>query len=171
MKEQFEAMGLPVVEVRLGQVDLERPLLPEETAQVDIFLRDYGFELLEDQKAKLVERIKTLLIELIHYRKEKTGLTYSTFLAQSIGRDYSTLSHTFSSLENTTIEKFIILQKVEYIKAQLEYEELSLGEIATRLHYRSLSHLSKQFKAVTGYSPSEYRKLQIMNRLPLDQVS
>lgn len=171
VKEQFEAMGLPVMEVQLGHVDLERPLIPEETEHVKAFLKDYGFELLEDRKAKLVELIKTLIIEVIHYKEEKIGSNYSTYLAQAIGKDYSTLSHAFSSIEGTTIEKYIILQKVEYIKAQLEYEELSLGEIAARLHYSSLSHLSKQFKAVTGFTPSGYKKSTIRGRLPLDNLT
>jgi AraC family transcriptional regulator len=171
VKEQLQAMSLPVVEVHLGHVDLERPLLPFETEKVKAFLMDYGFELLEDRKAKLVERIKSLLIEVIHYREEKISSNYSTYLAQAIGKDYSTLSHAFSALENTTIEKYIILQKVEYIKAQLEYEELSLGEIAARLHYSSLSHLSKQFKAVTGFTPSDYKKRSIRGRFPIDSLS
>lgn len=163
-------MELPVIEVRLGQVDLERPLQPDEKEKVIAFLNDYGFELLEDKKAKLVEQIKNLLIEVIHYKGEKIASNYSTYLAHNIGKDYSTLSHAFSSVENITIEKYIILQKIEYIKAQLEYEELSLGEIANRLHYSSLSHLSKQFKSVTGFTPSEYKKLHLNDRQPLDQV-
>ncbi|QHL87966.1 helix-turn-helix domain-containing protein [Nibribacter ruber] len=171
IKDQFALLHLPVNEVRLGQVDLDRPLNQEELERVKSVMAEYGFELLEDRKGKLVEQIKTLLIEAIHYQEEKISANYSTYLAQAIGKDYSTLSHVFSSMENVTIERYIILQKVEYIKAELDYEELSLGEIAARLHYSSLSHLSKQFKAVTGYSPSEYRKLQIMNRLPLDQVT
>ncbi|GAA4310260.1 AraC family transcriptional regulator [Nibribacter koreensis] len=164
VKEQFEAMSLPVIEVHLGHVDLERPLLPEEIEQVKIFLMDYGFDLLEDRKAKLVEHIKTLLIDVIHYKQEKIGTNYSNFLAQAIGKDYSTLSHTFSAEEGITIEKYIILLKVEYVKALLEYDELSLGEIANRLQYSSLSHLSKQFKKVTGLKPSEYKKLPIKSR-------
>ncbi|MFB9864900.1 helix-turn-helix domain-containing protein [Rufibacter immobilis] len=171
IRDQFALLQLPVIDVRLGQVDFERPLQPEELEKVKLVLEDYGFELLEDRKARLVEQIKTLLIDVIHHKVEGISSNYSTYLAQAIGKDYSTLSHTFSSLEKVTIERFIILQKVEYIKAQLDYEELSLSEIASRLHYSSLSHLSKQFKTVTGYSPTEYKRLEIRNRRSLDQVS
>lgn len=170
IEDQFALLQLPVLGVRLGQVDLARPIQAGEMEQVKSILAEYGFELLEDKKEKLIEHIKALLIDAIHHKEEKIFTNYSTYLSHAIGKDYSTLSHAFSSLEKVTIEKFIILQKVEYVKAQIEYDELSLGEIAARLHYSSLSHLSKQFKAVTGYSPTEYRKLQLRGRLPLDQV-
>ena len=170
IKEQFTRLQLPVLDVQLGLVELARPLAAAEKERVKLLLEDYGFELLEDKKLKLVEQIKTILIDLIHYKNEKIATTYSTYLSQAIGKDYSTLSHAFSSVENMTIERFIILQKIEYIKAQLDYEELSLGEIASRLHYSSLSHLSKQFKTITGYTPSNYKKQAIRNRLPLDKV-
>lgn len=171
IKEQLMLLNLPVIEVHLGHVDLERPLEAAEKDKVIEFLSDYGFELLEERKAKLVEQIKTLIIDAVHYKEEPITSNYSTYLAQTIGKDYSTLSHAFSSMESVTIEKYIILQKIEYIKAQLEYEELSLGEIASKLHYSSLSHLSKQFKSVTGYTPSEYKKLQIKDRHTLDRVN
>ncbi|RNI24175.1 AraC family transcriptional regulator [Rufibacter latericius] len=170
IQEQFALLNLPVLGVQLGFVELTRPLEAMEKERVKVVLEDYGFELLEDRKLKLVEQIKTLLIDLIHYREEKITTNYSTFLSQALGKDYSTLSHAFSSVENMTIERYIILQKIEYIKAQLDYEELSLGEIAARLHYSSLSHLSKQFKAITGYTPSDYKKLAVRDRLPLDQM-
>ncbi|PIQ21356.1 MAG: AraC family transcriptional regulator [Cytophagales bacterium CG18_big_fil_WC_8_21_14_2_50_42_9] len=170
IKEQFARLELPVLDVQLGWVELARPLGAAEKDKVKEVLEDYGFELLEDKKMKLIEQIKTFLIDLIHYKNEKITTNYSTYLSQAIGKDYSTLSHAFSSVEHMTIERFIILQKIEYIKAQLDYEELSLGEIATRLHYSSLSHLSKQFKAITGYTPSDYKKLAIRARLPLDKL-
>lgn len=170
IEDQFALLNLPVAAVQLGQVDMERPLLPEEEDQVRLVLEDFGFELLKDKKAKLVEQIKTLVIDLVHYKQEKDGAKLSTFLAQQIGKDYSTLSHTFSSVENMTIERFLILQKVEFTKAQLEYGELSLKEIASVLHYSSLSHFSKQFKDVTGLTPSEYRKMNVRSRRPLDQL-
>ncbi|WP_223809030.1 helix-turn-helix domain-containing protein [Rufibacter hautae] len=171
IKEQLTLLNIPVIEVYLGYVDLKRPLEPAEKEKVKEFLSDYGFELLEERKAKLVEQIKTLIIDAVHYKEEQITSNYSTYLAQTIGKDYSTLSHAFSSMEGITIEKYIILQKIEYIKAQLDYEELSLGEIASKLHYSSLSHLSKQFKAVTGFTPSEYKKLQVNGRNSLDAVS
>ncbi|QNF31276.1 AraC family transcriptional regulator (plasmid) [Adhaeribacter swui] len=170
IREQFARLEIPVLDVQLGLVELTRPLQATEKEKVLIVLEDYGFELLVDKKLKLVEQIKTCIIDLIHHKSEKITTTYSTYLSQAIGKDYSTLSHVFSSVENMTIERFIILQKIEYIKAQLDYEELSLGEIASRLHYSSLSHLSKQFKTITGYTPSEYKKQAIRDRLPLDRL-
>lgn len=171
IQEQFARLNLPVLDVQLGWVDLARPLQGEEKERVKFILEDYGFELLENKKAKLVEQIKTIVIDLIHYKEEKIATNYSTYLAQAIGKDYSTLSHVFSSVEHITIEKYIILQKIECIKAHLDYEELTLGEIASRLHYSSLSHLSKQFKSITGYTPSEYKKLSGKDRLSLDNVN
>ena len=171
IREQFAQLEIPVLDVQLGLVELARPLEATEKEKILLVLEDYGFELLIDKKLKLVEQIKTCIIDLIHHKSEKITTTYSTYLSQAIGKDYSTLSHVFSSVENMTIERFIILQKIEYIKAQLDYEELSLGEIASRSHYSSLSHLSKQFKAITGFSPSEYKKQAIRNRFTLDNVT
>lgn len=171
IQEQFARLNLPVLDVQLGRVDLARPLQGEEKERVKFILEDYGFELLENKRAKLVEQIKTIVIDLIHYKEEKIATNYSTYLAQAIGKDYSTLSHVFSSVEHITIEKYIILQKIECIKAHLDYEELTLGEISSRLHYSSLSHLSKQFKSITGYTPSEYKKLSGKDRLSLDNVN
>jgi AraC family transcriptional regulator len=171
IEEQFYRLGLPLTGVRLGQVDLERPLAKQEKDQVKLVLEDYGFELLEDKRAILVNQIKTALIELIIHQHDKITSNYSTYLVKITGKEYGTLSHAFSAVENVTIEKYIILLKVEYIKAHLDYGELSLGEIAARLQYSSLSHLSKQFKAVTGYAPSEYKRQPVKTRVPLNRLT
>lgn len=166
--EEFDRLGLPVTAVKLGQVDLERPLEEQEKKMVDHFLADYGFELLEDKRSILVNQIKSALINLIIHQQETITTNYSTYLVKITGKEYGTLSHTFSSSENFTIEKYIILLKIEYIKAHMDYEELSLGEIADRLQYSSLSHLSKQFKAVTGFTPSQYKRQHLRTRIPLN---
>ena len=170
IEEELDRLGLPVTAVSLGQADLERPLEPEEREQVLSVLANYGFEILEDKRAILVNQIKTALISLIIFQEDRIKTNYSTYLAKITGKEYGTLSHTFSETEKFTIEKYIILLKIEYIKAHMDYEELSLGEIAAHLQYSSLSHLSKQFKAITGYSPSEYKRQPVKTRIPLNRL-
>ncbi|MGV3502537.1 MAG: helix-turn-helix domain-containing protein [Adhaeribacter sp.] len=171
IEHQFGQLGLPLLAVRLGEADLARPLADEERAPLLAALDEYGFKLLEDKRAILVNQIKTALIGLIFYQQEYITTNYSTYLEQMTGRDYSSISHIFSAREHCTIARYIILLKVEYIKAHIDYDEESLGEIANRLQYSSLSHLSRQFREVTGYSPSEYMQLPVKTRIPLNHLT
>lgn len=134
-------------------------------------LEENGFELLMDKNARLVEQVKIVVINLIYQNQlEHLNKNFSEVIAHEIGKDYSNLSNLFSSVERITIEKYIILQKIERVKELLVYEELSLGEIAYRLGYSSVQHLSGQFKSVTGLTPSHFKSVKNQRRNVIDQV-
>jgi len=166
VKEELEKLGLEVKEIDLGEATVFGKADPEEIKQV---LADAGFELLEDKKARQVEQIKNYIIQLIQ-EPETRNLNYSDLIAEHLGRDYHYLSQLFSSSENVTIERYIILQKIEKVKEWLVYDELSLSEMAYKLGYSSVAHLSSQFKQVTGFTPTAFKKLKAHNRKPLDEV-
>jgi len=169
--EELEKLGIPVVSIELGRVKLKNPLHEEEIVKVKDVLSENGFELIDDKKSRTIERIKTLVIELIHYQKEKAQhINFSDFIASEIGYDYSYLSNLFSSVEGTTLEKYIISQKIEKVKELLVYDELTLSEIAFQLGYSSVQHLSNQFKKVTGLSPSHFKHIKENKRKPLDAI-
>ena len=159
--EDLTALGLQVHRVVLGEADVSAP----EGAEPDLEavrrrLLDAGFALLEDPRAQLVEQIKTLLVTLIHYPLPGPRLlNYSDYLVEHLGRDYHYLSHLFSSEEGLTIEKFIIRQKVERAKELIGYGELSMAQVAEQLDYSSPAHLSRQFRQVTGLTPTEFQRL------------
>lgn len=157
VREELEAAGLHVVDVSLGEATIqsEDDIDLEKVRKV---LTKAGFELIDDKNNRLIERIKTLIIEIIHHGREKSNLNFSDIIAREIGKDYHSLSALFSATENTTIEKFIISQKIEKVKELLFYNELTLSEIAWKLDYSSSAHLSAQFKQVTGMTPSQFKK-------------
>lgn len=161
VREDLTALGLCVTQVALGIADVTTPSGTEPNyVAIQTALQAAGFELLDDPRAQLVNRIKTLLIKLIHY--PTTGprlLNYSHYLVQHLGRDYHYLSHLFSAAEGLTIEKFIIRQKVERAKELIDYGELSMAEVAGQLGYSSPAHLSRQFRQVTGLTPTEFQKM------------
>lgn len=168
----FKQSGLEPHSVTLGEVRLSTPPTTEQTKALEQKLHEFGFELLTDQKHRIIEKIKTLVIERIqqddHY-KEK-GPLFSTLLAEALHKDYSSLSKLFSEVEGITIEKYIIEQKIEKVKEWLAYDELTLSEMADRLGYSSVAHLSAQFKKTTGFTPSTFRKQKDHHRRPLDKI-
>ncbi|WP_250419032.1 MULTISPECIES: AraC family transcriptional regulator [Pontibacter] len=169
--EELEKLQLPVQEVKLGEAVISRELQPTEINQVRGILAENGFQLLEDPKAELAERIKIAVIDLLRSgRVEELNVNLSDYLAAQLGKDYNTLSTLFSASEGITIARFMVLQKVEMAKELLDYNELTLSQIADRLGYSSVAHLSGQFKQVTGLTPSEYKKGNSVSRKPLDQV-
>ena len=170
VKEEFDKGGISVVKMRLGEVELKNPLDSVRKNQISIALSQRGFELLEDKNGQIIESIKSLIVEQIHHADQALNTNYSTYLEREIGKDYSTLSSLFSSVEGVTIERYVILQKLEKIKELLIYDELNLSQIAHRLGYSSVQHLSNQFKKNTGMTPSEFRKLQDPVRKGLDEI-
>jgi AraC family transcriptional regulator len=152
-------LQLAVLEVELGRVVLERDLEADELRQVGEILQEQGFELVLPNQPKVTEQIKRLIHEVIYQQEGPKNIKFSEYLARNIGRDYSFLSHTFSRLDKMTIEKYIILQKIIYAKKLLADPELSLSQVASRLSFSSVSHLSLQFKRITGYTPSKFRTL------------
>jgi AraC-like DNA-binding protein len=169
VQEELEKLGLEVKDISLGEVTV---LFPSEKVPLDKIaetLAKAGFELLEDKKAKTVEEIKRFVIQLVQ-QPEHRNKNYSELIAKHIGKDYHALSQLFSATENVTIEKYIILQKIERVKELLVYDELSLSQIADEMGYSSVAHLSGQFKQVTGFTPSAFKKLKTHNRQPLDEI-
>lgn len=129
-----------------------------------------GLELLDDKKSILIERIKSVIIEMIHYSDEVPKVNYSDYISQKLDYDYTYLSNVFSEVKGTTIQQFIINHKIEKVKELLLYDELNLTEISYRLHYSSVAHLSNQFKKVTGLSPTFFKTLKSKRVLNLEDI-
>ena len=172
IKSIFQDLHLSPLSVEMGEVDFgEKILSAAQIREIDKAITPFGFELIDDRKGRLVEKIKKSIIDLIRNRDEESTVKLSDYLQQQMHRDYSSLSHLFSSLEGTTIEQYLINQKIEKIKELIIYDELNLGQIAARLGYSSLAHLSGQFKKVTGLTPSHFKRLRdSRQRLPLDKL-
>ena len=170
VKSQLEQLGLHPLSVELGIAVLPDAVSDETYQRVKASLETFGFELIDDKKSQTVELIKDAIIELVHYDDNGLKTNLSDYLASKLHRDYSALSKLFSETTNTTIEKYLIAQKIERVKELLAYDEFSLSEIAGMLNYSSVAHLSAQFKRVTGLSPSAYKRAGRPGRLPLDKV-
>jgi AraC-like DNA-binding protein len=170
VKNELEKMGYNPLTVQLGEVELKEELSRDELATFQNRLNDLGFELIDDTKSKLIEKIKLLVIQLIHHGDGQMHENYSEYIAAKLNKEYNYLSHLFSEVEGTTIEKYIINQKIERVKELLVYNELTLSEIADSLGYSSVAHLSGQFRKVTGLTPSYFKKLKENKRKPLDEV-
>jgi len=163
--------GIVPASVELGIVKLNQPLPDEKEQKIRNMLAAEGFEWLDDQKTKQAEEIKRTIIELVHYGElDEMNKKLSDYLSQKLHKDYHYISTLFSSIENTTIEQYFILQKIEKVKEWLVYNEFTLSEIAFKLGYSSVAHLSAQFKKVTGFTPSQFKSLKEHNRKPLDRL-
>ena len=156
--------------VRLGEVSLIKNLTKEQLAKLEKDLNDVGFEILDNQKRQLIEQIKSLLIQKVQQGNIEEHLSIFKFLTENIFKDYSSLTKLFSEVEGITIEQFFILQKIEKIKEWLTYNELSLSEIAYKLGYSSVAHLSGQFKKLTGMTPTQFKKLGPFHRNSIDKI-
>lgn len=170
VKQVLETQQLAYSNVQLGEVDLTPGVHPNWREQLDTELHKLGFALIDDRKTRIIEKIKNLVISMIHQTQESPKHNISSYLAEQLHYDYNYLSYTFSEVENITIEKFIINQKIERVKELLVYDELSLNEIADQMGYSSVSHLSNQFKKVTGLTPSYFRKVKENKRKSLDEL-
>lgn len=169
--EELEKLQLPVQEITLGEATLTTEPSQQELVMIKQKLAAEGFELLEDPKAELVEKVKIAVINLLRSGKvEELHVNLSDYLSELLNRDYNTLSALFSAAEGVTIARYMVLQKIEMAKELLDYNELSLSQIADKLGYSSVAHLSNQFKQVTGLTPSEYKKSSAVARKPLDQL-
>lgn len=172
VREELNKIDIDLKHIGLGEVDTESELDDIRISEVKQVLQLNGFELLDDKRATLVENIKTLIIEEVQYLKgnKPASVNFSDYLSQKTGYEYSYLSNLFSSETGQTIEQYIIAQKVEKVKEWLSYNELSLSEMAWRLAYSSAAHLSNQFKKVTGLTPGEFKKTNVLPRVTLDRV-
>jgi AraC-like DNA-binding protein len=163
-------MGYKVDRINLGEVVTEIPVSNDHLENISKVLIGYGFQMIDDVKGKIIEKIKTLIIEMIHYPKETVKVNYSTFIETNLNRDYNYLSNLFSEVTGVTIEKYIINQKIERVKELLVYNELTLNEIAFQLGYSSAAHLSSQFKKTTGLTPGYFKQIKENQRKSLDEV-
>jgi len=158
--DDLKKVGLQHTAVDLGMVETLQDLSEEQRALLKENLLKSGLELLDDKKSILIERIKNLIVEMVHYSDQLPDLNYSEYISNKLEYDYTYLSNIFSEVKGTTIQQFIIIHKIERVKELLLYDELNLTEIAYKLHYSSVAHLSNQFKKVTGLSPSFFKKLK-----------
>ena len=160
VKEELKHLGLNYVIVDLGMVEILEDITPLQREQLKTNLLRSGLELLEDKKSILIDKIKNVIIEMIHYADELPKETYSEYISSKLGYDYTYLSNIFSEVKGTTIQQYIIVHKIERVKELLLYNELNLTEIYYLLNYRSVAHLSNQFKKITVLSPSFFKKLK-----------
>jgi AraC-like DNA-binding protein len=167
---ELEKLGIKPLLVELGEIELADQISDNEKSILSTRLQLLGFELIDDKKSQIIERIKTLIIDLVHNRDNDLKTNLSVFIAADLGQDYSALSNLFSEVEGTTIEQYFISQKIERVKELLMYNELSLSEIAWQLNYSSVAHLSKQFKKITGLTPTFYKQLKDKKRRQIDDL-
>ena len=160
VKEELKKLGLQYVIIELGKVDIMEDITPEQHDQLKENLLKSGLELLDDKRAILIERIKNVIIEMIHYADELPKINYSDYISEKLNYDYTYLSNIFSEVKGITIQHYIIINKIEKAKELLLYGELNLTEISYLLHYSSVAHLSNQFKKITGLSPTFYKQLK-----------
>ncbi len=170
VKEELTKLGLQYNSVELGEADLMQPITNEQQEQFRAALLRSGLELMDDKKSVLIQKIKNVIITLVHYSEEPLAIKFSEFLSQQLNHDYTYLANLFSEVQGTTIEKFLIAHKIERVKELLVYDELNLTKIAYQMHYSSVAHLSAQFKKVTGLTPSHFKQLREKRRSMLDDV-
>lgn len=161
VKSELDKLGVDINVMELGLVEISEDISQNQREELNKSLLKSGLELLDDKRSILIEKIKTLIIEMIHYSEtdEVSKIKFSNYLSDTIGYDYTYLSNIFSEVKGTTIEQYIIQNKIERVKELILYNELSLSEIAYKLHYSSISHISAQFKKVTGLTPSFFKTL------------
>lgn len=170
VKSEFEKLGLPAIAVELGEVELEYEITESQKDILLQNLQNLGFDLIDDKKTKTVERIKNLIVDLVHHKNNDLKINLSKYLSENLNQDYNSLSNLFSEVENTTIEKYFISQKIEKVKELLIYNEHSLSEIADILNYSNVAHLSNQFKKITGFTPTSFKQSKDKMRIKLENL-
>ena len=170
VKAELEKIGLPYTYVKIGEADIIGNVENEQLQLLDKALKKSGLLLMDDKKSILVERIKRAIIELVHYTEEQIKVNLSDYLSEKLNYDYTYLSNLFSEVKGTTIEKFYLTHRIEKVKELIVYDELNLTEIAYKMHYSSVAHLSSQFKKITGLTPSHFKQLKNKRRDTLENV-
>jgi AraC-like DNA-binding protein len=170
VKDELNKLGISYSSISLGQVELSENIVPLQLEQLGVALKKSGLELMDDKKAVLIEKIKDVIIEMVHYEDEIPKVNFSDYLTEKLNYNYTYLANLFSETEGITIEHFIIVHKIERVKELIIYDELNLTEIAWKLHYSSVAHLSNQFKKVTGLTPSFFRSLKDKKRDNLENL-
>ncbi len=170
VKAELDALGLHYTTVELGVVEIMEEITKEQREKLKAALLESGLELMEDKRAMLIEKIKIVITEMIHYSDELPRINYSEYISKTMGYDYTYLANIFSEVKGITIEHYIIAHKIEKVKELLLYDELNLTEISYKMNYSSVSHLSTQFKKVTGLTPTFFKNLKDKKRSNLDEV-
>jgi AraC-like DNA-binding protein len=170
VKDELSKLRLHYTRVELGEAEIMENVTVEQHDQMKVALQKWGLELMDDKKSMLIEKIKSIIIELIHYSDEQLRNNFSNYLSEKLNYDYTYLSNLFSEVEGTTIEHFMITHKIERVKELLVYDELNLTEIAWKLHYSSVAHLSNQFKKITGLTPTHFKQLRQKRRNNLENL-
>jgi AraC-like DNA-binding protein len=170
VKSELEKLGLHPISVQLGEIEIQESIIDSQKEILLVNLRLLGFDLIDDKKSRTIDKIKTLIIDLVHNKNNEINTNLSDYLVSHLFQDYNTLSNLFSEVENTTIEKFFINQKIEKVKELLMYDEMNLSEIAFMLNYSSVAHLSNQFKKVTGFSPTYFKQLKDKKRKQIEDL-
>jgi AraC-like DNA-binding protein len=160
VQQELEKLGIPYLSVELGMVETKDPISEQQQTNLSLSLKRVGLEILEDKRSILIDKIKNVIIEMVHYHEELPKSNYSDYISEKLGYDYTYLSNIFSEVKGITIQQFIIIHKIERVKEMLLYDELNLTEISYRLNYSSVSHLSNQFKKITGLTPSYYKRIR-----------
>ena len=170
VKDAFKKLGLHYVTVNLGEVDVFENITDKQREKLKAVLLNSKLELMDDKKSILIERIKAVIVEMVHYSDELPKTNFSDFLSKKLNYDYTYLANLFSDTQGTTIEHYIIMHKIEKVKELIIYDELNLTEIADKLHYSGVAHLSSQFKKVTGLTPSYFKTLKNKKLAMLEDV-
>ena len=170
VQNELDKLGIEATNIKLGEIILKKDLTTAEREALENVLDPLGFQVIYDKKSRMIEKIKNVIIDLVHHQDNDAKPNLSDVLSDALHHDYNYLSNLFSDIEGTTIEKYFIAQKVEKIKELLVYDELSLSEIADRMNYSSVAYLSNQFKKVTGLTPSHFKQIREDKRKPLDKV-
>jgi YesN/AraC family two-component response regulator len=170
VKTELEKLGLHYFEIKSGEADVIENILPEQLTQLDIVLKKSGLLLMGNKKSILVEKIKSVIIELVHYSEEQIRVNLSDYLSEKLNYDYTYLANLFAEVKGITIEKYYLTHKIEKVKELIVYDELNLTEIVYKMHYSSVAHLSNQFKKFTGLTPSHFKSLKNKRRGTLEEV-
>ncbi len=170
VKDELDRLHIPYHSIELGTIDTGETLSEAQRAQLGANLLRSGLELLDDKKSVLIEKIKNVIIEMIHYSDELPDVNYSDYISDKLEQNYTYLANTFSEVKGITIQQYIIAHKIERVKELLLYDELSLTEISYLLHYSSVAHLSNQFKKITGLSPTFFKKLKMLRKQHLENM-
>ena len=170
VKSELEKLGLHNIKVGLGEAEIKEEISAEKLDSLRIALKKTGLELMDDKKNILVEKIKTIIIEMVHYTDDQIKINLSDYLSEKLNYNYTYLANLFSEVKGITIEQFYLAHKIEKVKELLVYDELNLTEIAWKLHYSSVAHLSNQFKKMTGLTPSSFKNLKNKTRRPLGDI-
>ena len=170
VKSELEKLGLQYTTVELGEAEIKEDISTKQLDRLSVALKKSGLELMDDKKSILVEKIKAVIIELVHYNDEQIKINLSDYMSEKLHHNYTYLANLFSEVKGTTIEKYYLAHKIEKVKELLVYDELNLTEIAYKLNYSSVAHLSNQFKKITGLTPSHFKQLKHKRRSNWDNV-